>query len=42
MRRNKNIGEDKMIDKIKNLDKKWWVVAFFVVAIVANLLGFGD
>jgi len=30
-----------MIDKLKNLDKKWWIVAFFVVAIVANMLGFG-
>jgi hypothetical protein len=30
-----------IFEKIKDLDKKWWVVAFFVVAIVANLLGFG-
>ena len=41
MRRNKNIEVEKMIDKLKNLDKKWWVVVFFAVAIVANLLGFG-
>jgi hypothetical protein len=31
-----------IFEKIKDLDKKWWVVAFFAVAIVANLLGFGD
>ena len=30
-----------MIDKLKNLDKKWWIAAFFAVAIVVNLLGFG-
>jgi hypothetical protein len=30
-----------LMDKIKNVDKIYWIVGFFGIVIIANLLGYG-
>ena len=33
---------DDFMNKVTSVDKKWWVAGFFVIVIVANLLGYGS
>ncbi len=30
---------DKIMETITEVDKKWWIGGFFVVAVIANMLG---
>ena len=44
MKLNKNIGEKKMNDlwsKLKEVEKVYWIVGFFLIVLVANFFGYG-
>jgi len=30
---------DKIMNKITEVDKKWWIVGFFGIVVISNLLG---
>jgi hypothetical protein len=37
-----NIGKEKMMDKIKSMKKSTLlIIAFFVIVVIANMLGYG-